>query len=241
MLSNSIEPEVEIKRHHSRAPWSYAALDLRQRDILARVQAGGAGALLLSEVAPVITIGRRTNPGDILLSPEILKRQGVELHTTDRGGLATYHGPGQWVLFAVDSLARLTGDSRGVRLAVNGLLEIALEVGRQFEPKAEIRSGAETGVWGPHGKFAAVGIHIAQGVVLHGLCVNGFRTSTSFVGLRPCGLDLPVGFLLSQVQPDGQPEGQEEAFVSLGESLRSAALKKFWNRESGVDGVTSSG
>jgi len=174
--------------------------------------------LLLSEVAPVITVGRRTAPGDILFTPELLAKRGIELHRTDRGGFATYHGPGQWVLFAVDHLDRLTGDSRGVRLAVEGLLQIALQVGRKYDPGMEIRSGAETGVWSPRGKCAAVGVHVEQRVVLHGLAVNGYRTTTSFMGLRPCGLDAPVDFLLKK----------EDDFEKLGEELRDAALQQFW-------------
>ena len=215
---NRLKPEVEVRRHTPASPWTYSALDIRQREIAARVAQGGPGALLLSEVAPVITVGRRTAPGDILFTPELLAKRGIELHRTDRGGFATYHGPGQWVLFAVDHLDRLTGDSRGVRLAVEGLLQIALQVGRKYDPGMEIRSGAETGVWSPRGKCAAVGVHVEQRVVLHGLAVNGYRTTTSFMGLRPCGLDAPVDFLLKK----------EDDFEKLGEELRDAALQQFW-------------
>jgi len=211
---------TEVRRHRPDSPWTYSLLDSRQREIAARARGGGPGALLLSEVAPVITKGRRTEPGDIVLAPEILARQGIELHETDRGGLATYHGPGQWILFAVDLLERLVGDSRGVKLAVEGLLNIALQVGRGYEPDAHIRNGAELGVWCSRGKFAAVGIHVEGGVVLHGLAVNGFKTPTSFVGLRPCGLDLPVAYLLK--------ESSDQLFEKLGKSLQEAALRIFW-------------
>jgi len=209
--SSSIEKKLkEIRRHSKESPWTYAMLDARQREIARRVLAGGAGAFLLSEVAPVITVGRRAAPTDLLLPKDLLARAGVEIMPTDRGGLATWHGPGQWVLFAVDSLERLTGDRRGVRKAVEGLLHVALEVGRTFDPTAEIRSGAETGVWTRKGKFAAVGVHIDQGVLLHGLSVNGFKTETSFMGLRPCGLDLPVDYLI---------QGKPELFEELGKKI----------------------
>ncbi|MCM2279558.1 MAG: octanoyltransferase [Oligoflexia bacterium] len=211
-------PEPQFFRHDPARPWTYARLDALQRDLARRVREGGEGALLLSEVAPVITLGRRAGPGEVLLSPERLEALGISVYPTDRGGLATYHGPGQWVLFAVDSLERLTGDRRGVRQAVEGLLESALELAREFEPRAEIRSGMETGVWSPRGKLGAVGLHVEQEVVLHGLSLNGFRTPTSFVGLRPCGLDAPVDFLLSG------PEG----FEALGKALVAKVLKRFW-------------
>lgn len=213
-------PKIEVRRHTSETPWTYRALDQRQREIAGEVRAGGSGALLVSEVAPVITMGRRAGPGEILLPQSILQARGVEIFPTDRGGLATYHGPGQWVIFAVDTLENLTGDARGVRAAVEGLLRAALEVGKTYDPTAEIRSGAETGVWTRRGKFAAVGIHIEQRVVLHGLSVNGFKTETSFMGLRPCGLDAPVDFLLS-ANDDG-------SFNELGKRLTQKVTDTFW-------------
>lgn len=206
---------IEIHRNHPHHPdlkWTYSQLDQRQREIATQVRQGSPGVFLLSELAPVITYGRRTPPQDLFFTP-------TETYSTDRGGLATYHGPGQWVLFPVDHLESLTGDPRGVRRAMELLLETALEVGREYEPRAEIRWGAEMGVWGPRGKFAAVGFHIEKGVLLHGLSVNGYRTSQSFVGLRPCGLDAGVDFLL----PDPNPW----AFEVLGQRILRVALKKF--------------
>lgn len=211
---------IEIRRHQPRSPWTYESLDQRQREIAARVEAGGKGALLLSELSPTITYGRRTPPEDLLFSEEYLKTRGIDLYPTDRGGLATYHGPGQWVLFPVNRLDVLTGDRRGVRKAVETLLEIAWVVGKAYHPKAEIRDGKEMGVWTPRGKFAAAGIHVHRGVLLHGIAINGFQTETSFAGLRPCGLDAPVDFLL--------PTASEEEFQTLARRLISETLHRFW-------------
>ncbi len=214
------QPEVLIQRHSSERPWTYEKLDRLQRKIAERVRGGGPGALLLSEVAPVITLGRRTRLEDLLLPPESYARLGIEIQPTDRGGLATYHGPGQWVLFAVDGLERLTGDPRGVRKAVNGLLQTAEEVARRYQAEVRIGEGLETGVWAKKGKVAAVGVHIEQGVLLHGLSLHGFQTPTSFLGLRPCGLEAPVAYLLEN----------EEGFEGLGETLIQAAQKCLWRQ-----------
>lgn len=214
----------EIRRHSASSPWTYELLDRRQREVAAQIRAGGEGALLLSEVAPVITIGRRTSPGDLLLPDAALAKLGISTHRTDRGGFATYHGPGQWVLFAVDSLERLTGDRRGVRKAVEGLLGIGLIIGKMFDHSVEIRDGAEMGVWTDRGKFAAVGVHIEQGILLHGLSLNAFRTPTSFQGLRPCGLDAPVDFLLEGRAPTHE---HEALFVALGDQMTGAAHSVF--------------
>lgn len=193
-------------------------MDAIQRQIAKRVHEGGPGTLLISELAPVITTGRRTPSTDFLMSQEDLTAQGIELYPTDRGGLATYHGPGQWVLFPVDTLQRLTGDTRGVRKLVNGLLEVALEVARFYRSDSEIRSGMQTGVWTLRGKIASVGIHIEKGVVLHGLSINGFRTPESFMGIRPCGSDAGVDYLLKK--PDD--------FEALRQKLLSAMFSRFW-------------
>jgi lipoate-protein ligase B len=230
-MSHGFE-KVEIRRHEPGRPWTYSMLDLRQREIAAEVRKGGPSALLLSEVAPVITRGRRTDPRDLVVPAPVIAQAGIELTEVSRGGLATYHGPGQWVLFAIDRLEALTGDRSGVRKAVNAHLLTALEVGRIYDPTAEIKLGAELGVWGKRGKFAAVGIQIDQGVLLHGLSINAFRTSQSFFGLKPCGLDLPVSFLfensnlplISQVSL----EAQNQRFENLARELITAAARNFY-------------
>jgi lipoate-protein ligase B len=222
---------VEIRRHlaDDQTPWSYAELELRQRELARAVLAGDHGALLLSEVAPVITRGRRAPITDITLAEDVLERVGISLLDVDRGGLATYHGPGQWVLFPVDRLEVLTGDRRGVRKAVEGLLEVACQVGKLYDPSAEIRSGAEMGVWTRRGKFAAVGVHISQGVLQHGLSVNGLRTTTSFYGLRPCGLDAPVDFLLESSVSDAAVRTDSDLrFEMLGRQLVEATFQNFY-------------
>lgn len=209
--------EVRVER---RRGWTYELLDQRQRAIAEEIRSHGAsGALLLTEVAPVITLGRRTPETDLPLSRADYERLGVSLYPADRGGLGTYHGPGQWVVFCVDFLERLTGDPRGVRKMVEALLDVARLVGESYGVSCEVRSGAEMGVWSKHGKFAAVGVHIENGIVLHGLSVNGFKTPTSFVGLRPCGLDAPVSYLLSDAT----------AFEELGDRIEAEARKRFWH------------
>lgn len=212
--------EVEVKRHSENSVWTYELLDRRQREIANIVRKGTRGVLLVSEVSPVITVGRRTSPHDLFYSPREFQKEGITLYPTDRGGLATYHGPGQWVVFPVARLEMLTGDRRGVRKAVEGLLETAFAVGKNYRSDLEIRQGRELGVWSKRGKVASVGIHIEKGVLLHGLAVNGFRTSLSFLGLKPCGLDAPVDFLL--------PEPSETEFDLLGKRLIQEILQKFW-------------
>lgn len=227
-------PEVEVRRHTRQALWTYAALDQRQREVADRVRldSDAPGALLLSEVAPVITLGRRTVSADLLMDEEAYRERGIELLAVDRGGLATWHGPGQWVAFAVDRLDRLTGDSRGVRRAVEGLMDAAAGVARRYAPGVELRWGAETGLWLPgSGKLASVGVHVERGVLLHGLSLNVQRFPGSFLGLRACGLDAQPAFLAGDAGvgcSDGGGDGGGTTFEKVGAELQEALLARFW-------------
>ncbi len=206
--------KIEIYRHSETQPWTYSQLDIRQRELAQNISQGEEATLLLSELAPVITRGRRT-PSTDLLTPSL--RGHTEVLDIDRGGLATYHGPGQWVAFPIHRLEDSVGDSRGVHKVICKLLGAAAEVGRLYCETVEIRSGAELGVWNAQGKFAAAGVHIENGILLHGIAINGFRTPESFAGLRPCGLDLPVSYLLN--------EADEYRFSQLGTQIIDALFR----------------
>jgi len=212
--------DLKIFRDGQLTPWTYQELDQYQRDYCEGLRKnGGPGIFILSEVAPVITLGRRTPASDILLGSDLLRERGVDLYLSDRGGLATYHGPGQWVFFAVGSLEFWTGDRRGVKAMIEGLLAAALGVAKKIDPSSHIRRGPELGVWSAKGKIASVGIHVEKGMVLHGLSLNCFKTPTSFMGIRPCGMDSAVDFLLDQPN--------DPWFLETGRELVLSASKQF--------------
>ena len=224
-----IDSRIQIFRHQPpQLIWTYSTLDAHQRALAHQVRQGGPGALILSELAPVITLGRRADDTCFTAPQHALLEQGIEIHPSDRGGLATYHGPGQWVLFPVLRLEDLTGDARGVSQLVHRLLQIALRVGQFYLPTPQRREGIYQGVWGPQGKFASVGVHIQEGVVLHGLAINGFQTEQSFQGIRPCGLDAPVSYLLDQ--PD------EAQFIQLGQRILKVAQEVLFYSHSSRSG-----
>jgi len=210
--------DIEVHRHSVGAPWTYAMLEKRQNAIAHVVfEEGLEGKVIISEVSPVVTIGRRTDIDDLIWEPEAFQNQGVEILNVDRGGLATYHGPGQWVLFVVESLEKLTGDTRGVQAAVFGLLEVAKRAAEKFSgEKFNVRAGKEQGLWNFRGeKVASVGVHVRNGVLLHGICVNGYKTERSFAGIRPCGLESPMGYLISTEDI----RARNESFGRLGKIL----------------------
>ncbi len=218
------KPVIERRRHAEGCAWTYSALDAYQRALAENVSQGKFGALLLSEVAPVITLGKRADArAELTLPVENLRALGIEIFPTDRGGFATYHGPGQWVLFWVEKLERLTGDSRGVRKWVDALLRASANTLAEFSVDARIGDGDFAGVWSPRGKIVSCGIAVKNGVVLHGISVNGFAHPLSFIGLRPCGLE---------VTPDGRPMQMDyalqgpEKFEFLGERLIANVMQE---------------
>ncbi|HQK74972.1 MAG TPA: lipoyl(octanoyl) transferase, partial [Candidatus Hydrogenedentes bacterium] len=83
-------------------PMDYAAMLALQKDRCAAVEHGAApNTLFLLEHTPVITLGRRSDPANLLLSQEELARRGIALFETDRGGDVTYHGPGQLIAYPI--------------------------------------------------------------------------------------------------------------------------------------------
>ena len=219
---------LEIHRHTAAAPWTYADLERRQAEVRDEVTGGGPGRLIFSEVAPVVTLGFRKTTEDLLADHAEFDRRGVAVLEVTRGGRATYHGPGQWVVFPVESLERLTGDRRGVRKLVEGILDGVRAASRDRFPRAEIRGGKEAGVWtesGPRGaKFAALGIRVVDGVAQHGVCVNVFSTPESFAGIRPCGLDAAVAYLAGGPE---DPVERERSFLDRRARLERALLDRF--------------
>jgi lipoyl(octanoyl) transferase len=112
--------------------------------------------LLLLEHSPVITLGRNANAANVIASPELLARRGVEIFECDRGGDVTFHGPGQIVGYPIFDLR---GFARGAPDASSGLRRTlgAVEFVRRLE-EVLIRTCADfaiptkrvqglTGVW----------------------------------------------------------------------------------------------
>lgn len=221
--SSTNSSRIEIRRHSAEHPWTYELLDRYQRGIAEAVRLGRDGRAILSEVASVVTLGKRETADDLLVPTSELRERGIQIYRTDRGGRATYHGPGQWVAFAVESLEKLTGDPRGVRKAAEAWLRVALEVCRVYVPAAEVREGAEAGIWDRTGgearKLAAMGLKVEKGVLLHGISINVFETAESFYGIRPCGLEARPGFLVGR--------RDERVFSEVGSALSQMILREF--------------
>ncbi len=198
------------------ATLSYQAAWDKQLDVHSQVSIGDAGpypagALILVEHPPVITIGR--HPGSskhLLASPALLQLRGVELTETDRGGDITFHGPGQLVAYPIIPLntynlnlhnyMRLLEDVVIDTLAAFGITGTRAPgaTGVWIEPPIPqnsapppaqpplccIRPGAE--------KICAMGVKLRRWVTFHGLALNVTTDLSYFQLINPCGLSRPV-------------------------------------------------
>jgi lipoyl(octanoyl) transferase len=141
--------------------------------------------LLLVEHEPVVTLGRGTRPGTLRLTRDDLSAQGVTLVEVERGGDATFHGPGQLVGYPVIDLREHREDLHWYLRQLEGVLIAALaELGVPSE-----RNPGLTGVWTRGRKIASIGIHVKQWVTFHGFALNVTTDLRGFDVIVPCGID----------------------------------------------------
>ena len=161
-----------------------------QRQLVLERDAGSVpDLLLLVEHPPVITLGRRGSREDIYASEEELKRLGITVYETNRGGLATYHGPGQIVGYPIAPLRRLAPDAPAY---VHRLEETVIQVLASLRITAR-RDVCHRGVFTHDGKIAAIGFGVTHGVTMHGFALNLQPDLAHFSLINPCGIgDLGV-------------------------------------------------
>lgn len=144
--------------------------------------------VLLLEHDPVITVGRRGEMDDLCLPPQELERRGVACRRTERGGRATYHGPGQLVLYPIAPVRWL---ARDLTRYVCGLEDTIIRSVARLGLAAS-RHPAGRGVWVGDSKLASVGIAVTHGVCWHGIALNVDPDLSGFDLVRACGLETPV-------------------------------------------------
>ncbi len=133
-------------------------------------------------------MGRTSHDENLLCTPELLERAGIEFHRTDRGGDVTYHGPGQIVGYPIVDLREW---KRDVVAYVRALEQVLIDALAEFGIPAGREAGA-TGVWTGQGKIAAIGVHISRWVTSHGFALNRDTDLSYFRYIVPCGLTKPV-------------------------------------------------
>ena len=196
----------------------HQVLDL-QNDLVARRFAGGIpDTLLLLEHAPVYTIGRTRDQSSL--------RQGARLpHPVveiNRGGQATYHGPGQLVAYPIVDLRPQGKDLH----AYLRMLEEALILTLADYRIDASRRGGMTGVWiGPR-KIASLGVGVRKWIAMHGIALNVTPESlVPFEFITPCGIDgVSMSCLHDESdQRPGVPEVGERFTQHLRDALAGSA------------------
>jgi len=140
--------------------------------------------VLLLEHPPVVTLGRRTEEGEL----HIPAGAEVEIVETDRGGKSTYHGPGQLVCYPIFDLTRHGQD---VKKYCRDLEEALIRTLARFGLDATRIDGL-TGIWleRPPRKIASIGIHISKWVSTHGYALNVDLDPAPFTEwITACGIE----------------------------------------------------
>jgi lipoyl(octanoyl) transferase len=156
-----------------------------QRAIAADVADGSRpDTVLLLEHPPTVTLGRRTDEGELHL-PEDAEVDVVEV---DRGGKSTYHAPGQLVCYPILDLTRHGQD---VKKYCRDLEEALIRTTAAFDVPSTRIDGL-TGIWlqSPPRKIASIGIHLTKWVSTHGYALNVNLDPAPFTQwITACGLD----------------------------------------------------
>ena len=132
--------------------------------------------LVLVEHGHVITLGRKTSPANF-------KPQDVPVFEVERGGDATYHGPGQLVGYPIVLLS-----DHDVRRHVRSMEEAIMRTVRAFGIEGG-RMDGHPGIWVAGKKLASIGVAVTDWVTYHGFALNVNTDLAYFDLIRPCGLD----------------------------------------------------
>jgi lipoate-protein ligase B len=172
--------------------WGEVAYDealARQLDLHARRLAGEApDTLVLVSHPATFTLGRQAPEADIVLDHAELARRGIAIARSDRGGRATYHGPGQVVLYPIVAIAELgLGVKDWVCLLESALIDTLADYGIEGR-----RRPGTAGIWttsaGHESKVASLGLRVARGVSYHGVALNTGLDASVFDCIVTCGV-----------------------------------------------------
>lgn len=161
------------------------ALELQKELLVKRQNEEIPDTLILLEHPPVITKGKRTAEGDVLLPEKVLEKQGIGIFEIDRGGEATYHGPGQIVGYLIFNLYE---KQRQLKQFVANVEEIFIRLLKNEYGITADRDLKHRGVWVGDSKITAIGISIHKAVTMHGFAFNVNTNLDHFNWIIPCGI-----------------------------------------------------
>src|SRR5438067_1323358 len=154
-----------------------------QEEIVARKREDrdAADEVLLLEHEPVYTIGRTPDKSSLLGAMHLPH----SLFAINRGGQATYHGPGQLIGYPIVDLRRCGHD---LHRYLRWLEQLLIETLAEYEIAA-IRRESLTGVWVRDRKIASIGVGIRHWITMHGFALNVCGDLSPFNHIVPCGIN----------------------------------------------------
>ncbi len=152
-----------------------------QENLVAQRQRDEVGdTVLLLEHEPVYTIGR-TRDHSSLRAEDSLPHPVYEIN---RGGQATFHGPGQLVGYLILDLNPLGRDLHHYLWSIESVL---MRLASDFGIEAGRREGL-TGVWVENRKLASIGVGVRKWVTMHGFGLNVSEDLSGYDAITPCGI-----------------------------------------------------
>jgi len=152
--------------------------ELQKSLVEKRIAGDITDTLILTEHDPVVTVGRGAGPKDVT-------DVEVPIVEIERGGEATYHGPGQIVAYPI---FELPDDGHDVHQYMRDLEEVVIRVLAEVDVIGIRRPGL-TGVWIGDKKVASIGVAVRRWVTWHGFALNVHTDLAPFQLFQPCGLD----------------------------------------------------
>ncbi len=141
-------------------------------------------SVLFQENQPVITLGRDAKQSSLLWSAQRIADAGIILRQVERGGDATYHGPG---ILVISPILRFLDYASNVHLYLRMLEETVIRQCAAYGLHG-FRKNGKSGVWLDDGKLSAVGVAVSRSATMHGLSLNVNPEWTHFSAIVPCGL-----------------------------------------------------
>jgi lipoyl(octanoyl) transferase len=137
--------------------------------------------LLLLEHEPVYTIGRTPDRSSLLGSANLPH----PLFSINRGGQATYHGPGQLMGYPIIDLRRCGQD---LHKYLRWLEQLLINLLAKYDIAAQRRESL-TGVWIEDRKIASIGVGVRHWITMHGFALNVCGDLSPFAHIVPCGIN----------------------------------------------------
>ncbi len=193
------------------------ALALQERVRAARQADAIPDTMLLLEHPPVLTRGRRKNPGDLPMGEAWYAANGIDVVDVDRGGKVTYHGPGQLVGYPIIRATDVVGFVRDMEQAL-----IAALAHEHVQAHSRTCEGPDyTGVWVEDRKIASIGVHVSKGVTTHGFAVNVQNDMQPWNWIVACGLPevQMTSVYLESSRADRLEPFTERVIAAFGEQL----------------------